>query len=184
MLQTDQYSIPYPFTLFDSLTEGVYIVDPDWRFIYANDKAAGIIGKPHEELLGKNIWELHPEAVETILGDKDRLGQVLINLITNAVKYSPQANHVDTILSSTNNAASISVRDFGVGISKADQKHIFERFFRAYDSSNKTFRGLGMGLYIAHDIVQRHGGELTVESEEGFGSTFIISLPIEKQVPA
>ena len=67
MLQTDQYSIPYPFTLFDSLTDGVYIVDLAWRFIYANDKVAEIIGRPHEELLGKNIWELYPQAKETII---------------------------------------------------------------------------------------------------------------------
>ncbi|HXX78301.1 MAG TPA: PAS domain-containing protein, partial [Ktedonobacteraceae bacterium] len=66
MLQTDQYSIPYPFMLFDSLNEGVYILDTDWRFIYVNSKAAEIQGRPREELLGKNIWELYPEAVETV----------------------------------------------------------------------------------------------------------------------
>jgi len=66
MLQTDQYSIPYPFMLFDSLNEGVYILDTDWRFIYVNSKAAEIQGRAREELLGKNIWELYPEAVETV----------------------------------------------------------------------------------------------------------------------
>jgi PAS domain S-box-containing protein len=118
----------------------------------------------------------------TIQGDKDRLGQVLINLITNAVKYSPEANRVDIALSSSQNTASISIRDYGVGIAPTHQKHIFDRFYRVHDSSNKSFKGLGLGLYIAHDIVQRHGGNLTIESEEGKGSTFTISLPLEKQV--
>ena len=119
-----------------------------------------------------------------ILGDKDRLGQVFTNLITNAVKYSPQANGVDISLSSTKESALISVRDYGVGIASTHQKHIFDRFYRVHDSSNTTFKGLGMGLYIAHDIVKRHGGDITVESEEGKGSTFIVSLPLEKQVTA
>ena len=117
----------------------------------------------------------------TIQGDKDRLGQVLINLITNAVKYSPQANSVDITLSSSQNAAFVSVRDYGVGIAPAHQKHIFDRFYRVYDSNDKSFKGLGLGLYIANDIVQRHNGNLTVASEEGKGSTFTISLPLETQ---
>jgi len=115
-----------------------------------------------------------------IPGDKDLLGQVFTNLITNAVKYSPQANSVDITLSSTKEATLVSIRDYGVGIASAHQKHIFDRFYRVYDSNNKSFKGLGLGLYIAHDIVKRHGGNLTVESAEGKGSSFTISLPLEK----
>ena len=66
MLHSEQNSIPYPLMLFDSLTEGAYIVDREWRFIYVNNKAAEIMGKPRDELLGKNIWELYPEAIETV----------------------------------------------------------------------------------------------------------------------
>jgi PAS domain S-box-containing protein len=114
-----------------------------------------------------------------IQGDTERLGQVLTNLINNAVKYSPQANSVDITLSTSKKAAMISIRDYGVGIARAHQKHIFDRFYRVHDSSTKTFKGLGMGLYIAHDIVKRHGGDITVKSEVGKGSTFTISLPLE-----
>lgn len=110
-----------------------------------------------------------------IIGDKDRLRQVIINLITNAIKYSPQANCIDILLSSTAESIHIAVRDYGIGIPKTAQQHIFDRFYRV---DNKTIPGLGMGLYIAHEIVQYHGGKLTVESEEGKGSTFVISLPI------
>ena len=132
----------------------------------------------------KHILRVSGATHAVILGDKDRLGQVFTNLITNAVKYSPQANSVDIILSTSEKAALISVRDYGVGIASTHQKHIFDRFYRVHDSSNKTFKGLGMGLYISHDIVKRHGGDLTVESEEGKGSTFTVSLPLEKQVTA
>jgi two-component system, chemotaxis family, CheB/CheR fusion protein len=121
-------------------------------------------------------------ATHTVIpGDRDRLGQVLTNLITNAVKYSPQANSVDITLYSTKEAALVSVRDYGVGIASTHQKHIFDRFYRVHDSSNKTYKGLGLGLYISYDIVMRHGGELTVESAESKGSTFTISLPSRKE---
>ena len=115
-----------------------------------------------------------------IMGDKDRLGQVLTNLISNAIKYSPQANQVDLSITTSNKTVTLRVRDYGVGIPKAQQKHIFDRFYRGRVSHSKAFPGLGMGLYITHEIVKRHGGEITVESEEGKGSTFVVSLPLKK----
>ena len=114
-----------------------------------------------------------------IMGDKDRLGQALTNLITNAIKYSPQANKVDLSISASNKTVTLRVRDYGIGIPKAHQKDIFDRFYRA-PGGLKTFSGLGMGLYITHEIVKRHGGEITMESEEGKGSTFVVSLPVKK----
>jgi len=115
-----------------------------------------------------------------IMGDKDRLGQVLTNLISNAIKYSPQANQVDLSITTSNKTVTLRVRDYGVGIPKAQQKHIFDRFYRGRVSRGKAFPGLGMGLYIARGIVRRHGGEITVESEEGKGSTFVVSLPLKE----
>lgn len=114
-----------------------------------------------------------------MMGDKDRLGQVLTNLITNAIKYSPQANKVDLSLVASHTTVTLRVRDYGVGIPKAEQKNIFDRFYRVRDQ-HEAFSGLGLGLYITHEIVKRHGGEITVESEEGQGSTFIVSLPLKK----
>jgi signal transduction histidine kinase len=115
-----------------------------------------------------------------VMGDKDRLGQVLTNLISNAIKYSPQANQVDLAIMTSDKTVALRIRDDGVGIPKVHQKYIFDRFYRARDSHSKAFPGLGMGLYIAHEIVKRHGGEITVESEEGKGSTFVVSLPLKK----
>lgn len=114
-----------------------------------------------------------------MMGDKDRLGQVLTNLITNAIKYSPQANTVDLSITASNKTVTLRVQDSGIGIPKAHQKNIFDRFYRVRDS-HQAFSGLGMGLYIAHEIVKRHDGEITVESEEGKGSTFVVSLPLKK----
>jgi PAS domain S-box-containing protein len=114
-----------------------------------------------------------------IMGDKDRLGQVLTNLITNAIKYSPQANKVELSITASNKTVTLRVRDYGIGISKEHQRDIFDRFYRVPDGLQVS-SGLGMGLYITHEIVKRHGGEITVESEDGKGSTFVVSLPVKK----
>jgi PAS domain S-box-containing protein len=114
-----------------------------------------------------------------IMGDKDHLSQMLTNLITNAIKYSPQATKVDLSLTASRTTVTLRVRDYGIGIPKAYQKHIFDRFYRAPERQQE-FSGLGLGLYITHEIVKRHGGEITLESEEGKGSTFIVSLPLKK----
>ena len=114
-----------------------------------------------------------------VYGDKDRLGQVLINLINNAIKYSPDNNPIDvTIYQPENNLIAVSIRDYGIGINKTDQLKIFERFFRAGGKSEETYPGFGVGLYIANQIVERHHGFITVESEKEKGSTFTFTLPL------
>jgi len=119
-----------------------------------------------------------------IVGDRDRLGQVLINLITNAMKYSPQAERIVISLMNTSDALMVSVQDFGIGIPKAHQKKVFERFYRVYSDKDRTYPGLSIGLYIAQQIIEHHGGKMWVESVEGEGSTFGFSLPHRsKQLP-
>jgi signal transduction histidine kinase len=114
----------------------------------------------------------------SIIGDSDRLEQVFINLINNAIKYSPHADEVDIQVSATEDRVIVSVQDYGVGIPKEEQSKIFDRFYRVSSKATKEFRGLGMGLYISREIVKYHGGTLTVESCEGKRSTFVVSLPI------
>ncbi len=113
-----------------------------------------------------------------VLGDKDRLGQVFINLLTNAVKYSPNADKVIVHLSGNSQEAVVSVQDFGIGIDAAHHLKIFERFYQVTDPEEKTFPGLGMGLYISYEIAQRHQGRMWVESSKGEGSTFFVALPL------
>lgn len=116
----------------------------------------------------------------SILGDRARLEQVFFNLINNAIKYSPQANTVTLHITTSNEMVHVSVQDQGVGIPKTHQNKIFERFYRVNDETTKTFPGLGMGLYISYEVVKRHGGTITVDSEEGKGSTFTVCLPLIK----
>lgn len=114
-----------------------------------------------------------------VLGDRDRLGQVFINLLTNAIKYSSKAERVIVHLSLDDDGqyVRIDVQDFGIGIDQVHQKKIFERFYQVTDPEEKTYPGLGIGLYISHEIVARHGGRLWVESRKGHGSTFFVALP-------
>jgi len=114
-----------------------------------------------------------------ILGDELQISQVINNLISNAIKYSPGAEKVDVHVSRVGDFVKVSVIDYGMGISPQDKKKIFERFFRARDIQKK-FPGLGIGVYISHEIVANHKGTLWVESEIGKGSTFSFTLPIMK----
>ncbi|HEY4386628.1 MAG TPA: PAS domain S-box protein, partial [Ktedonobacteraceae bacterium] len=120
-----------------------------------------------------------------VFGDKDRLGQVLMNLLTNAIKCSPNADRVIVHLSTDEKDVLVSVQDFGRGIAKEHHHKIFERFYQITDPEEKTYPGLGIGLAICHDIVKRHGGRLWVESEKGKGATFHLSLPAfrEEDIP-
>lgn len=113
-----------------------------------------------------------------ILGDKDRLEQVFINLLTNAVKYSPRSDTVLVSLSRTQEEFMVCVKDFGIGIDESHHNKIFERFYQVTDPMEKTYPGLGMGLYISNEIVNRHHGRMWVESRKGEGATFYVALPI------
>jgi signal transduction histidine kinase len=113
----------------------------------------------------------------TIVGDRERLGQVLGNLLTNAIKYSPEAERIIIRLTSTAEYLTVSVQDFGIGIPTREQEKIFERFYRVAGRHRQTAAGLGIGLTIAHQIIEHYKGKLWVESVEGQGSTFSFSLP-------
>lgn len=120
---------------------------------------------------------INSETRATILGDELQISQVITNLVSNAIKYSPGTDTVDVYCNRVGNFVKISVRDHGMGISQQDQTKIFERFFRARDIQKK-FPGMGIGLYICHEIIANHNGTLWVESEIGSGSTFNFTLPI------
>jgi signal transduction histidine kinase/CheY-like chemotaxis protein len=112
-----------------------------------------------------------------IRGDEARLEQVLLNFLSNAVKYSPEVKkvivHVNILPHKT---LEVRIQDFGIGISKEDQVFVFDKFYRTVQSSNH-FHGLGLGLYISADILQRHGSEYGVESQPGEGSVFYFKIP-------
>jgi signal transduction histidine kinase len=114
-------------------------------------------------------------------GDRDRLKQVLINLIANAIQYTPAGGEIFLSLGRSGEHARFIVRDTGPGIPSADLPYIFERFYRAEKSRTRAGTpGFGLGLSIAHWIVEQHGGKIEVSSREGVGTTFAVWLPLEK----
>jgi two-component system, OmpR family, phosphate regulon sensor histidine kinase PhoR len=128
----------------------------------------------------KHKIELQLNGKHTLSGDRNRLGQVLSNLIGNAIKYSPGANEIKVFTRTVTGAVQICVEDFGIGIPTDQQAKLFNRFFRASEVKTNTFPGLGLGLYISNEIVKRHSGSLTFTSHEGKGSVFCIELPVEE----
>ncbi|TJZ59918.1 PAS domain-containing protein [Sphingobacterium olei] len=110
------------------------------------------------------------------VGDEGHLSQVVGNLISNAIKYSPGKDRVEVYLAALKDHLKFSVKDYGFGIDITDQKKVFDRFYRA-DSIQKKFSGLGIGLYISEQIVLQHGGTLWVDSEVGKGAIFSFILP-------
>lgn len=117
-----------------------------------------------------------PEA--NIYADKVRIEQVIYNLISNAIKYSPNANEVIVNMDVADKNVTVSVIDHGIGIEEKELNHIFDRFYRV-DDPVKKFSGLGLGLYISNEIIKAHGGELKVKSEPGKGSEFAFTLSLQ-----
>jgi signal transduction histidine kinase len=115
--------------------------------------------------------------VGQLRGDEDKLRQVLVNLIENAVKYSPDGGTVTVGLSAENGRARIEVRDLGLGIPESDHERVFEKFTRLDPGLSRGVGGTGLGLYIARELVERMGGAIAVASALGTGSTFAVELP-------
>lgn len=126
----------------------------------------------------KHRIEVEGRTAGAFVGDRERLGQVLTNLLSNAVKYSPQADRVVVRLAGDSDDVTLEVEDFGIGIEREHLPRLFDRFYRVNNPDEQTFPGLGMGLYIAQEIVHRHGGALEVESVLGQGSRFRVRLPV------
>lgn len=112
--------------------------------------------------------------------DKYRMSQVVINLISNAIKYSPKADEIIVKTRDGDKHVTFSVEDFGIGINKKDVSKIFERFYQVSTTIRQSFSGLGLGLYISSEIIKKLGGRLQVESVKGKGSIFSFRLPISK----
>ena len=112
-----------------------------------------------------------------IYGDEHKLDQVLVNFVNNAVKYAPDSKEIILSIEKVGNFAKVAVQDFGAGIPEEKLPHLFDRFFRA-DHSGSQYSGLGLGLYICQQIIEKHNGEIGVESIAGKGSTFWFKVPI------
>jgi signal transduction histidine kinase len=133
------------------------------------------------EGLGPDGQRLIIEGGGAIAGrwDPSRLEQVVTNLMSNALRYSPPDKPVIVRLASDHRRALLTVADEGIGIPAEQLGQVFSPFFRATNAHRTNRRGLGLGLFIAHDIVRRHGGDVRVRSTEGVGTTFTVELPLQ-----
>jgi len=119
-----------------------------------------------------------PAAPLLVPGDRERLEQVVVNLLQNAIKYSPRGGRISVRVFPEGREAVVEVTDQGIGIPAEEHTKLFKRFFRARNAAASNYGGLGIGLYVSHDIIERHGGRFEVESQVGKGTTFRFRLPV------
>ena len=131
----------------------------------------------------KHILVMDFKETGKVYSDKERIGQVMTNLISNAVKYSPHSNRIIISTERDEKTVTVCVEDFGIGIPEDKKDKVFEQFYRVSGSKQHTFPGLGLGLYISNEIIRREGGRMWVNSTEGKGSTFCFSLPVTEGKP-
>jgi two-component system phosphate regulon sensor histidine kinase PhoR len=149
-----------------------------FRYFSLSPFLSGVVEEQQQTAQRKNITlTLETELSETeVLGDKERLQQVMINLIDNAIKYTNPGGSVKISTAQQNNIVTINVSDTGVGIPKESLPRIFERFYRVDKERSRDAGGTGLGLAIVKHIVEAHGGKVTVQSIVGKGSTFSFQL--------
>jgi signal transduction histidine kinase len=122
-------------------------------------------------------------AVGTVLADRDKLEKVVLNLLFNALKFTPAGGRVELRAEKRGEALVLMVADTGMGISEKNLPHVFDRFWQADGSSKRKYQGVGIGLALVKELVEVHGGKVIVQSQEGKGTTFTVTLPYEKAEP-
>src|SRR5262249_7693227 len=139
-------------------------------------KAAIEAAQPRAKAGGVTL-QLEADDTTTLLGDPDRLGQVMDNLLTNAIKFTPPGGMVDVRVTGNTDTVAIEVSDTGVGIPAAEHRQLFTRFFRASTAASRAVPGIGLGLTLVKAIVEAHRGTVSVASAEGNGTAFRVYLP-------
>jgi PAS domain S-box-containing protein len=150
--------------------------------VFAIDKLIKETVDDLQRLSLRHTFTIKGHAHQKIRADRDRVKQVLTNLLTNAIKYSPQADKIIVTTQKESDSIKVGIQDFGIGIPEDQKQRIFDRFFQVDRPYSHTYSGLGLGLYITKEIIDRHNGTIWVESKKGKGSTFYFTLPIRKRL--
>ena len=137
-------------------------------------RANALAAKQH----GHALTYSPPESLPLIVGDRSRLEQVMMNVIGNAIKYTPDGGHISITAGCTEDQVWMEVCDDGIGIPEKDRERIFDRFYRVDKARSRESGGTGLGLSIAKEIVQRHHGSIALAPHEGPGTTVRLTLPI------
>jgi signal transduction histidine kinase len=143
-----------------------------------------VVHRHHTAVSDRRFHVSVPSLQKVVTGDRDRLEQVLGNLLENAVKYSPDGSDITVTVDDKGDTLLTAVCDRGIGIPADELGQVFERFHRGRQVSSTNYGGLGLGLYITKQIIERHGGTIWVESKEGQGTTFFFALPATEQPAA
>ncbi len=158
------------------IQKGKLIYNED--FFDFNELVNEVIGDMQKTSFGHEI-KSNLDISATIFGDRNKLSQVLNNLISNAIKYSPKADRIVVSTELQHESIQLSVQDFGIGISAEDQQNIFQQFYRVSGDNQSTYPGMGIGLYICSEIITSQGGKIWVKSIIDKGSIFYIRLPFD-----
>ena len=167
--------------LINDLLESSRLQEGQLKYVKENFELNGLVREIVEKIQRtKDTDHVTFETQETfeVYADRERIGQVLANLLTNAIKYSNNQEEIIVEVFRRNEKAICSVKDSGIGIAKDQQDKIFEKFYRAAGENLHTYPGLGLGLYLSKEIIEKHNEKMWVESEEGKGAIFYFSLPI------
>jgi signal transduction histidine kinase len=116
---------------------------------------------------------------DKVVWDEDRINEVLGNLLSNAFKFTPRGGKVALSVQRSDDKLVVTVNDTGAGISPEQLPHIFDKFYQADNQAQAATKGTGLGLAIAKEVVEAHGGQISVESTVGEGTTFVVTLPVE-----
>ncbi|KGE12624.1 sensor histidine kinase [Sphingobacterium deserti] len=139
------------------------------------------IQQTYQETIDSHSLQFSDLASINLEADQDKIEQVIVNLVNNAIKYSPSGTTITIEARNADDHFCIRVADQGPGISVENQQKLFSRFFRIENEQTELVSGFGIGLYICREIISLHGGEIGIESELGNGSTFFFKLPITKK---
>jgi len=126
---------------------------------------------------GLKIKTRFPEGIPAVLGNRDRLEQVVTNILSNSIEFTPQGGSVDVTLGEQGQWVTVTISDTGIGIPESDLPRVFDRFYRVDKARSRRMGGTGLGLSIAKEIVQAHGGTIQVRSAPRRGTSVTINLP-------